>query len=260
MAWWGCEKPWLHIHSIQTCSFPPQSVTGISISIIQILQKVYSWIWLILAKAAVVLMGVCSAEFSLLANGNFILKFVFPDASQLFDAESLSQQEGPVLAANRPCPLLKTTSSFPHGRRHSSWCSAAAGPLVHPLQPSPPLWSAPVAGASSPCPLNPFSAYFAASLPSTNPSTNQDALPPSLENWKRREHVKDAGRASLFSFTCSPLPIEQTLLPLPFVPIYLPKYHSEIFLALYKSFMFYNLILHPGCKCYCCQSPRNTYK
>lgn len=80
--------------------------------------------------------------------------------------------------------------------------------------------------------------------------------------WRigRGEHVKDAGRASLFSFTCSPLPIEQTLLPLPFVPIYLPKYHSEIFLALYKSFMFYNLILHPGCKCYCCQSPRNTYK
>lgn len=64
------------------------------------------------------LMGVCSAEFSLLANGNFILKFVFPDASQLFDAESLSQQEGPVLAAERPCPLLKTTSSFPHGRHH----------------------------------------------------------------------------------------------------------------------------------------------
>lgn len=87
--------------------------------------------------------GCCSAdgknEFSLLANGNFILKFVFPDASQLFDAESVSQQEGPVLAAERPCPLIETTSSFPHGRHHSSWWSAAAGPLAQPLQPSPPL-------------------------------------------------------------------------------------------------------------------------
>lgn len=136
--------------------------------------------------------GCCSAdgknEFSLSANGNFILKFVFPDASQLFDAESVTQQEGSVLAAERPCPLLKTTSSFPHGRHHSSRCFAAVGPLVCPLQPSPPLWSAPVAGALSPCPLNPFSAHFAASLPFTNPSTNKDALPASLENWERRAH------------------------------------------------------------------------
>lgn len=82
--------------------------------------------------------GCCSAdgknEFSLSANGNFILKFVFPDASQLFDAESVTQQEGPVLAAKIPCQLLKTTSSFPCGRHHSPQCSAAVGPLICPLQ------------------------------------------------------------------------------------------------------------------------------
>lgn len=107
-------------------------------------------------------------SFSLPANENFILKFVFPDASKLFDAELVTQQEGPVLAAERPCPLLKATSSFLCGRHQSLRCSAAAGSLVCPLQPSPPLWSAPVAGAYSPCPLlssEPFFCLFCCLCP-----------------------------------------------------------------------------------------------
>lgn len=168
--------------------------------------------------------GCCSAdgknEFSLSANGNFILKFVFPDASQLFDAESVTQQEGSVLAAERPCPLLKTTSSFPHGRHHSSRCFAAVGPLVCPLQPSPPLWSALWLVHFLP-------ALWTLFLPILLPPSLSPTLPPTRmlfqHPWRtgRGEHMKDAGRASLFSFTCSPLPVQQTLLPLPSCP-YLP--------------------------------------
>lgn len=164
MAQQGCEKPWLHRHGIQRCSLPPQRD--------QYLHKYHpataKGIFLVLTNFG---KGCCSAdgknEFSLPANGNFTLKCVFADASQLFDAELVTQQDRPVLAVKRPFPLLETTFSFPCGRQHSPQCSAAVGALVLPLQSSPhsdlPLWLMSLLLDLS-CSLNLFSAYFAAFL------------------------------------------------------------------------------------------------
>lgn len=163
-------------------------------------------------------------SFSLPANEYFILKFVFPDASKLFDVESVTQQEGPVLAAERSCPLLKATSSFLRGRHQSQWCSAAAGSLVCPLWPSLPLSSAPVAGAYSLCPLNLFSAYFAASVP----STNKDALPACMDNRERTACGGEQRCSSSILHMLSSLSLANSS-PFVICPIYLPKYHPNIF-------------------------------
>lgn len=202
--------------------------------------------------------GCCSAdgknEFSLPANGNFTLKCVFPDASQLFDAESVTQQDRPVLTVKRPFPLLETTFSFPCGRQHSPQCSAAVGALVLPLQSSPhsdlPLWLMSLLLDLS-CSLNLFSAYFAAFL-----SFHQQGCSPApSENCEKRT-CEGCWKTPLVSFTCCPLPVQQTLLPLLFVTTC--QSTTQIFLALYKPCMFYDIFLHPGCECCCSQSPRNT--